>query len=37
MAAQVDVGVLQDEVERILRRLTLEERRAVAEHLNIGD
>ena len=37
MAAEADVGVLQDEVERILRRLTLEETRAVAEHLNIGD
>ena len=37
MAAEADVGVLQDEVERILRRLTLEETRAVTEHLNIGD
>ena len=38
MAAPVDVGVLQDEVERILRRLTLEETREVAAHLqNVVD
>ena len=35
MAVAADNGVLQDEVERILRKLTLEETRAVAEHMQI--
>ena len=35
MAAVVDIGVLQDEVERILRKFTLEEIREVAQHLQI--
>ena len=33
----MDIAELQDEVVRILRRMTLEENREVAEHLEIGD
>ena len=32
-----DVVELQDEVERILRKLTLEETKGIAEHLQIED
>ena len=37
MAAAGDVGVLQDEVERILRRLSLEETKEIAVHLQLDD
>ena len=37
MAAVADVIELQDEVERILRKLTLEETKGIAEHLQIED
>ena len=36
-AAAGDVGELQDEVERILRRLTLEETKEIAVHMQIED